>query len=60
MIIKIIIIILLFFIYIHYKQFNKKNEEINIIQLNEFDKIEYDNSIKLKQPIILYDFFLSI
>ena len=60
MIIKIIIIILIFFIFIHYKQFNKKNEEINIIQLNEFNKTEYDNSNKLKQPIILFDFLKEL
>tara|TARA_B100001094_G_scaffold293595_1_gene313568 strand:- start:4454 stop:5251 length:798 start_codon:yes stop_codon:yes gene_type:complete len=60
MIIKIIIIILLILTFIHYKHYNKKNNEINIIQINEFDKTIYENSIKLKQPIILFDFLQEL
>ena len=56
MILKIIILIIILIIYIHYKIFNKNNNKIEIIQLNEFNKQDYEKIINLKQPIVLYDF----
>lgn len=56
MILKIIIFIVLIIILIHYKNYNKSNTDIEIIQLNIFNKEEYDKILNIKQPIILYDF----
>ena len=56
MIIKLITIIILIFLIFHYKIFNKKNNKIEVYQLNEFDKQSYEKSINSKQPIILYNF----
>jgi len=56
MMIKIIVIIIVFILFIHYKNYNKYNKNIEIIQLNIFNKKEYEKILNLKQPIILYDF----
>ena len=60
MIIKIIIIPIIVILLLHYKNYSIKNDDIEIIQINEFDKNIYEKSLKLKQPIVLYDFLNNL
>ena len=60
MILRIIIIILIIIIIFHYKKFKNNNDKIEVVQINVFDKNNYEQMISKKQPIILYNYLLDL